>query len=240
MGSLILKGQTSGEISISPPAVAGASTLLLPAGNDTMATLNATQTLTNKTLTTPSLTSPTITSGSILNSSGNPILKQTGSVIQTQYVSSSTRVSTTHTTFTEPSTAYRVAITPSSTSNMILLRYFIPMQVSSASNVLQLFRAFRSVGGTKNYSLTSAGSTSGSRNVIAGMMNRPWNGYDGNDALNWQVDVVDFPSTTSEVTYGFETKPESTNTTYFGYTASDNATWGFDADIVIIAQEIAQ
>lgn len=164
-----------------------------------------------------------------------------GSVIQTQYVASGTRVSTTYSGWNEPSTAYRVAITPTSTSSMILLRYFVPAQVNSASNILQLFRAFRIVGGgSKDYALTSRGSTNGNRHLIAGMMIRPSNGYDLNDALTWQVEVVDFPNTTSAVTYGFETNPEGGNTTYYGYTASDNGTWGFDADIVVVAQEIAQ
>ena len=164
-----------------------------------------------------------------------------GSVIQTQYVSSGTRVSTTYSGFSEPSTAYRVSITPSSASSMILLRYFVPIQVNSAANILQLFRAFRIVGGgSKDYALTSRGNTNGNRFPIAGMMTRPSNGYDQNDAITWQVEVIDFPNTTSAVTYGFETNPEGGNTTYYGYTASDNSTWGFDADIVIVAQEIAQ
>jgi hypothetical protein len=180
-------------------------------------------------------------SGVIQNAAGKTILGQSGSVIQTQYVSSGTRVSTTYTGFNEPSTAYRVSITPTSTSSMILLRYFVPAQVNSASNILQIFRAFRIVGGgSKDYALTSRGNTSGSRNPIAGMMLRPSNGYDLNDALTWQVEVVDFPNTTSAVTYGFETNPEGGNSTYYGYTNNDNGSWGFDADIVIVAQETAQ
>jgi hypothetical protein len=178
---------------------------------------------------------------SILNSSGRPILNQSGSVIQTQYVSSGTRVNTTYSGWNEPSTSYRVTITPTSTSSIILIRYFVPTQVNSASNVLQSFRAFRIIGGgSKDYGITSRGNTNGSRNPIAGMVNRPWNGYDSNDMMNWSVEVVDNPNTTSSIVYGFETNPESTNSTYFGYSASDNGTWGFDADIIIVAQEIAQ
>jgi hypothetical protein len=177
----------------------------------------------------------------VVNSSGNTILQQTGSVVQTQYLSSATRVATTHTGWAEPSTAYRISITPTSTGSMIILRFFVACQVNSAQNVLQLFRAFRTVGGgANNYALTSAGTTNGSRHVIAGHSNRPWNGYDSNDVMNWMVEVIDFPGTTSTCTYGFETNPEAGNSTYFGYTNSNSGVWGFDTDIVIVAQEIAQ
>ncbi len=56
------------------------------------------------------------------------------------------------------------------------------------------------------------------------------------------IDAVDFPNTTSTCTYGFEFKRETggAGTVYFGYTQGDNSNWGFDADIVIIAEEIGQ
>lgn len=183
-----------------------------------------------------------VTSGAkILNSSGNPILQQSGSVVQTQYVSSGTRVSTSHSgSFAEPSSNYRVTITPTSASSMIILTFYVPLNQASASNILTVMRSFRSVGGTKAYNLTSAGSTLGSRNVIAGGVFRPTNGYDNNDMDMKSWTVIDFPGTTSAVSYGFETKPEGTNTTYWGYSQGDNGTWGWDSDIVIIAQEISQ
>ena len=124
---------------------------------------------------------------------------------------------------------------------MIILRFFVPCQVNSAQNILQLFRAFRTIGGgAKSYALTSAGDTNGSRHAIAGHSNRPWNGYDSNDVMNWIVEVIDFPGTTSACVYGFETNPEGGNTTYFGYTNTNTSACGFDTDIVIVAQEIAQ
>lgn len=162
-------------------------------------------------------------------------------ILQTQYVASGTRTSTTHSgSFAEPSTSYRVSITPYFSNSMILVNYYIPLNQSSAANILTVMRSFRSVGGTKNYSPTSAGASNGSRNVIAGGTFRPQNGYDGNDMdmKSWQV--VDFPGTTSAVTYGFESKPEGGNTTYWGYSGGDTSLWGWDSDIVIVAQEIAQ
>jgi hypothetical protein len=182
------------------------------------------------------------TSGTkILNSSGNPILQQSGSVVQTQYVSSGTRVSTTHSgSFAEPSSNYRVTITPTSASSMIILTFYVPLNQQSAANILTTLRAFRSIGGTKSYTLTSAGNTNGSRAVVAGGVFRPQNGYDNNDMDMKTWTVIDFPNTTSAVSYGFESKPENTNTTYWGYSGGDSTAWGWDADIVIVAQEIAQ
>lgn len=167
-------------------------------------------------------------------------LNVTGTVVQTQYVSSGTRVSTTQVnSFAEPSTNYRVTITPKSVNNMIIVTYYVPLNQQSASNILTTLRSFRSVAGTKTYALTSAGNANGSRQVIAGGVFRPQNGYDANDMDMKSWTVIDFPNTTSAVSYGFENKPEGTATIYWGYSGSDNSTWGWDSDIVIVAQEIA-
>ena len=179
----------------------------------------------------------------ITNSAGRPILKQSGSVLQTQYVSSGTRTTVNSTSFTEPSTAYRVDITPNSTSSYIVLYYYIPLNPggSYASNTIFSIRAFRSVGGSKTYSLTSAGTTNGSRNVMSGITFRP-PGYDMNDPTTQNFIVVDAPATTSTCTYGFEIMRETggTGTLSIGYSTNDSSIWGFDTDIVIVAQEIAQ
>ena len=50
MGNLTLNGATSGQITISPPAVAGSNTLTLPAATDTLVGKNTNDTLTNKTI----------------------------------------------------------------------------------------------------------------------------------------------------------------------------------------------
>jgi hypothetical protein len=57
MASIKLAGDTSGEITISAPSVAGTNTLTLPATTGNVVTDSATQTLTNKTLTTPNVDS---------------------------------------------------------------------------------------------------------------------------------------------------------------------------------------
>lgn len=55
-----LKGSTSGDITLTATAVAGATTITFPASTGNAVVDVATQTLTNKTLTSPTLNSPTI------------------------------------------------------------------------------------------------------------------------------------------------------------------------------------
>jgi hypothetical protein len=57
-----LNGSTSGTLTIAAPAVAGTNTITFPAATDTVATLAATQTLTNKTLTSPTITGAVVSS----------------------------------------------------------------------------------------------------------------------------------------------------------------------------------
>jgi hypothetical protein len=66
--SPVLNGSTSGTLTIAAAAVAGTNTITFPAATDTVATLAATQTLTNKTLTSPTITSAVITGTSVLTS----------------------------------------------------------------------------------------------------------------------------------------------------------------------------
>ena len=62
MSSLSIAGDTSGQVTLTVPAVAGANTLTIPTavGNDSLVSANSTTTLTNKTLTSPTITTPTI------------------------------------------------------------------------------------------------------------------------------------------------------------------------------------
>ena len=72
---------------------------------------------------------------------------------------------------------------------------------SYAANTLFSFRTFRIVDGVISYDLTSASTTLGSRNSIAGFVVRPV-GYDANDPLWASWEAIDNPGTTSTVTYG--------------------------------------
>ena len=55
MSSVVISGNTSGTITLDAPAVAGTTTLTLPATTGNIVTDSATQTLTNKTLTSPAI-----------------------------------------------------------------------------------------------------------------------------------------------------------------------------------------
>lgn len=75
-GTVILNGSSSGATTLKADAVAGATTITFPAATDTVVTLAASQTLTNKTLTSPTLTTPALgtpASGTLTNCTGLPI-----------------------------------------------------------------------------------------------------------------------------------------------------------------------
>lgn len=58
--SVEFSGATSGTVTITAPAVAGTTSISLPAASGTLATLDGTETLTNKTLTSPVMTTPSL------------------------------------------------------------------------------------------------------------------------------------------------------------------------------------
>ena len=168
-----------------------------------------------------------------------------GEVVQKKHLVTNTKQSTTHVsndTWYEANTGYRVAITPKFANSRIEVEYYIPFNQHSAANILTLFKFFRLItGGSKGYNLTSLGTDngqiSGDRHGIAGSSFRPC-GFDQQDSDFYSGMAMDFPNTNLETFYGFETKPQGTNTTTWGYSVGTSSDWGWKAAIMITATEI--
>ena len=105
MASIVVSGDTSGTVTLSAPSVAGTTTLTLPTTSGTVLT-DASTILTSQ------------LSGSIASSS-----LPTGSVLQVVQGSYNTEFSTTSSTFAD--IGLSASITPSSSSNKILVLYSV-------------------------------------------------------------------------------------------------------------------
>jgi hypothetical protein len=184
-----------------------------------------------------SVTGTNIASGAVTAAKINA----TGRVVQTQFLSSGTRTTIAPgNTLTEASSNYRVNITPQFSNSMIIVHYMIPMSWGTdwAVNYICRIDARRWTGGSQ-FAVSSIGAATGSRIQIAGYSERSYNGHDINDQNMWCFTAIDFPGSTSTHQYGFRASTEG-GTLYWGYSRSDNSSWGFDANIQIIAQEIKQ
>ena len=197
MGSLTIKGSTSGDVTLVAPAVAGTSTLTLPATTAALITGSS-----------PSITTPTIT-GSILNASGRPMAAQTGGILQVLQVVKTDTFSTSATTYTDI-TGLSLSITPSSTSSRILILFQV---VATGANVNYLLLV-------RNSTAIAYGDAAGSRvQATTGNLNRAG---DNNLAFSFSNMYIDSPATTSATTYKLQTRTENgTNAVYVNRTIAD-------------------
>jgi hypothetical protein len=144
-------------------------------------TIAAPNSNTDRTLTLPDVAGTVLTSGSNADFPAGSVLQ----VVQTQ--------STTQETFTSSSytstTSFSGAITPSSTSNKILVLGDVAMMYyrSSGNNTQALFRLYRAVGTTASAASTGQAYDYGGSGILTSI----------NLPINW----LDSPSTTSELTY---------------------------------------
>jgi hypothetical protein len=160
--------------------------------------------------------------------------------IQTAYSTTYTTLSGSSNTWAEASSTYRVSITPQFASSMIVVTYYIPLGINwGTKNILYTLQGVRSInGGSFTNLVSSVGSSNGSRNQISGNGFRPLNCYDGNDQQAEHFTLIDYPNTTSSVSYGFQIRYEANgNTIKFGTGASTNY---YNGCVTIVAEEIKQ
>lgn len=187
-----------------------------------------------------------IPSGQTLDASAATIQPSVDQIVQVKSTSSKVFMTiSSGNTWVEPHSSYRVSITPKYSNSLILLNYWIPLNPQNASNTLMLIAATKSTDGGSSFSrtsLTSSGTTLGSRFPIVGGAFRRGNGYDANDMNIESISASDYPATTSTLVYGFQFFQESSGAAgvLFNHTASDNNSWGWTSAITITAMEIKQ
>ena len=183
MSSIAVAGDTSGVVTISAPAVAGTPTLTLPT--------------TSGTIYVPGGALGTPASGTLTNCTGYPASAlPTGSVLQVvSATSQSAQATTTSTSYV--TTGFSASITPSSSSNKVLV--LLSALGRNGSGGQAFYTMYR--GATD---LASVRSFKQLYNPSAGVL-------DG--AID--MSILDSPSSTSSVTYTVYFKG-SAGTTYFG------------------------
>lgn len=167
----------------------------------------------------------------------------TNNIIQTQVMQTNVlrTFSNGNQGWAEPSSDYRISITPRLSNSMILLQYFIPFnQYTGGANNIFGFKAIRI--SPNGGDVSGVGQDAGSRRPMAGGNARSQNGYDINDHNMESFTTYDFPGTTSTCTYGFQMYREDSDagTIYIAHSNSDNSSWGMTSRVVIVAMEIKQ
>ena len=154
----------------------------------------------------------------ILNSSGNPILLQSGSVLQvvTNYPSSGAVYTQAVSAYAEISTAYRTSITPISTNSILILEWVGLIGGSNSSSISTM--KFYDVTNSADVGLS--GLSLGSRGIGHGSFRQV--DTDVNDRDNILLRVIVPNSSTTARTYSIYHYSESSVTKYFNATGTDN------------------
>jgi hypothetical protein len=188
---------------------------LIPSNNVTINVTNSNATLTNATVTGTLNVAGTLTltnaNTKILNSSGKPILQQTGSVLQVVSVIKQDSFTTTSSSFTDI-TGLSVSITPSSTSSKIL----VLVQVNGSQQYTVNRTSLRLL---RDATAVNAGAVAGSRTAAFG-------GFSTSDSTipsgTVSGNFLDSPATTSSITYKMQVNVSAgSGTAYINRTQAD-------------------
>ena len=178
------------------------------------------------------------TDGQVLTSTGagSPPAFETaaggGKVLQLQYTRWTSMASFAGTTsFAEVSTGLRVAITPTSTSNKIILEAFIP--ASSGGGYLYGFQFYDVTGGAV---VEPSTETAGNRHR-ATVGYRLWYA-DANDQGIIHIRQIITAPRTSSTTYTVYGKAEASITVYLNHDNANNASFGFTGVSTVSAMEV--
>jgi hypothetical protein len=186
MSSVIIAGDTSGSVTLSAPSVAGTTTLTLPS-----------------------------TSGNVLTSANIGSNLPAGSVLQVVSTTKTDTFTTTTTGSYVDITGMSVSITPTSSSNKILV-IFSGNQLGTSGTfgwALQLVR-----------DTTAICVGTGVSNRIANSVSGP--SPDNNWSMPSAINFLDSPSTTSSVTYKIQCR-QGAGTFYFNRSPNDTDNSGY-------------
>jgi hypothetical protein len=215
MASIKLRGDTSGELVIEAPAVAGTNTLTLPADTANILTNNS------------SLPAANLT-GSLPSGMGGKILQ----VQYTQLTSAFSKAVTAN--VSTDITNFNVDITPTSASSKVLL------QVSWFGEYSQIDDTYDSMWFLYRDATKLSHPTTGSRNVgIAGAAINYTSPNAASTAEVMNMQYIDTPNTTSTITYKVGIQTYRTGTIYVNRTVADSNSGNHERGISsIIAIEI--
>jgi hypothetical protein len=204
--SIVLVGSTSGSVTLQEPAIAGSTVLTLPATSGTV--LTSASAISASSITTGTLPKAQLPAGSVLQ------------VVSSTLTTLVTASSDTWTTVTSAS------ITPSSSSNKILIMFNMPVGAVGQETLSRVLRGATVITQYASGDVTQIG----------------WS-FTGNGSAGWQGAIMsgsflDSPSTTSSTTYNLQAYQQGT-TLYVNRTSGTSSSDSAGGVTTITLMEIA-